>query len=248
MKLLGLPGLYQNWLMISLDPGCDFYRIKNSINFEYNSKNIQWFRKIQHYQYIDITDSTIINMYVKPENFVWYLYNFLEKTDYVGIQVKNLQEQLFTKASNTLAFDQLLKHFVESYQITKKTDQVYIRNAMIEYFYFVLSRENTFKTIAGLTDKRFINIEYEDFSNFSTLVNKLQHLHNFDLNYFKKMYRILEDTNEEYLNRKTKFKSRVISNDLDILEIAYLGSKIGTNLDWFNEEVRRSLLKEKLLV
>ena len=119
---------------------------------------------------------------------------------------------------------------------------------MIEYFYFFLARENTFKTIVGSTDERFINIEYEDFSNLSTLVNKVQHLPNFDLTHFEKMYRILVDTNKEYLDRKRNFASRVNNNDLDILEIAYLGSQIGTDLDWFNEEVRRSLLKEKLFV
>lgn len=234
--------------MSSLDSGCDFYQIENTINFEYNSKNIQRLTKWLHHPYTDKTDSTIINMYVKPENFVWYLYNFLEKTDYIGIQIANLQEQLFTKAPGTVAFDQLLKHFMESYQITENTDQTYIKNAMIEYFYFFLARENTFKTIVGSTDERFINIEYEDFSNLSTLVNKVQHLPNFDLTHFEKMYRILVDTNKEYLDRKRNFASRVNNNDLDILEIAYLGSQIGTDLDWFNEEVRRSLLKEKLLV
>jgi len=247
MKLLGLPGLYQNWLMTSLDPGCDSFQIENSINFEYRGKNIQ-FLPLHDRPYNQTTDRKIVNLYVKPENTVWYLYNFLEKTDYIGIQVKDLHEQLFTKASGTVAFDVMLKHFTGSYNITTQTDQRYIKNAMIEYFYFVFARQNEFKYLIGLTDERFINIEYEDFSDLSVLVNKLQHLPSFDLTYFKKMYKILQDTNKVYLNKKKNFANRINNTDLDILEIAYLGSQIDTDLDWFNEEVRETLLKEKLFV
>lgn len=247
MKLLGIPGLYQNWLMISLDTGCDYFQIENSINFEYGGKNIQ-FITFGDRPYNQTTDRKIVNLYVKPENFVWYLYNFFEKTDYVGIQVKDLHEQLFTKATGTVAFDDMLKHFTRSYNITTKTDQRYIRNSLIEYFYFMFTRQNKFKYLTGLTDKRFINIEYEDFSDLSILVNKLQHLPSFDLTYFEKMYKILQYTNKVYLDKKKNFANRINNTDLDILEIAYLGSQIGTDLDWFNEEVRETLLKEKLFV
>lgn len=247
MKLLGLPGLYQNWLMTSLDPGCDFFQFENNINFEYRGKNIQ-FLLMRDRPYNQNTDSIIINLYVKPKNIVWYLYNFLEKTDYVGIQVKNLHKQLFTKAPGTIAFDTLLKHFKESYKITANSNKTYIKNAMIEYFYFMLAKQNEFTYLLGLTDERFINIEYEDFSDLSILVNKLQHLPGFDLTHFKKMYKILQDTNKVYLDKKKNFAKRINSTDLDILEIAYLGSQIDANLDWFNEEVRETVLKEKLFV
>jgi hypothetical protein len=77
----------------------------------------------------------VINSYVLDENFVWYLYNFLEKTDGVGILIDNLTSDLFSKAQGTVAFDGLLKHLVDNYQLSSDQDPAYLNNAVIENFY-----------------------------------------------------------------------------------------------------------------
>ena len=136
--LLGLPGLYQNWMRATLDNTGSFQLSLNS-NFISYSTTTQWERKLD----INIQDfknqkTPVINLYVAPENFAWYLYNFLEKTDGVGILVDSLVSDLFTKAPGTMAFNSMLTHFVNSYNINSETDPVYCYNAAIEYFYFLL--------------------------------------------------------------------------------------------------------------
>jgi len=247
LKLLGLPGLYQNWLMSSLDTGCDYKIVHNHTNFIYAGTKITWCKKLE-VDFDSVQDDIVINLYVKPENFVWYLYNFLEKTDNVGIQVKHLHTHLFTRAPNTIAFDGMLKHFVESYGVNENTDIETVKNSLIEYFYFTLVQEHEFKSKVAQEHPRFINVEYDDFASYDQLVAKLENVPGFDLTYFTNMYTILKQTNFEYLNKKKQYQLHLTPVDLDILEIAYAGSTVANDLDWFNEQVRENTLKEKIFV
>ena len=231
--------------MSSLDPGCDYEIMHNNTNFEYAGKKFIWWKKTE-IDFDDVQDEIVINLYVKPENFVWYLYNFLEKTDHVGIQIKHIHNHLFTRAPNTIAFDGMLKHFVESYGVNEQTDVETLKNCLIEYFYLVLSNENEFKTKVAQTHPRFINIEYDDFSSYDLLVAKLKNVPGFDLAHFANMYTILEQTNYKYLNKKKQYQLHTTPADLDILEIAYAGSTVANDLDWFNDQVRENILNEKV--
>lgn len=246
--LLGIPGLYQNWLMSAVDYS-SVYQQLNDTNFHYKSKNITWYFKFE----TDVSSVTnydhIINCYVNEENFVWYLYTFLEKTGEIGIFVDDLINCLFTKARGTLPFDFLLTHFIQSYNITKDSTVDYCRNSAIEYFYFLLSekiKDNKFKFNAGVTytGNKYINIEYNDFLDSNLLIDKLQGLSIFNKEHFLKMYSLLSSTNGRYLNKHKNFldKLQLKNPNFDILELAHLGAlitkKTGSNLDWFNSDVR----------
>lgn len=246
--LLGLPGLYQNWILCSID-STSTYENKNT-NFYTNSSKIRWYGKLE----TDITslDSSkiIINTYVKSYNFVWYLYNFLEKTDDIGISVDNLVCDMFTKAKGTQAFNQMLSHLIKSYNLQDNMDNNYYNNSAIEYFYYSLIQKHHFKDIAGFTNPQFINIEYKDFSDVISLKNKLLHLKIFNELHFTNLYNKLTYTNFRYLNKHTIFISKLKNNqfNFDILEEAYIGfllydynSKI---LDWFNKNKREKYIND----
>lgn len=243
--LLGLPGLYQNWIMSAVDSSSEV-ALSCSNNFVTTTTQVTWIEKIN--QNLDVALSNpVINCWVHHENFVWYLYNFLEKTDGVGIQVDSLANDLLTKASNTIAFDTLLRHFVDSYNITKVSEHEYVRNATIEYFYFLLcNRDGKFKTQTQYTHNNFINIEYNEFGNETVLIDKLSTLPNFDLDHFKRQYHLLIARNIRYINKRKMFIEKVLNHNtqFDILELSYIGylvSKItGTSVDWFNPKVRET--------
>jgi hypothetical protein len=246
--LLGIPGLYQNWLMSAVDCSSKHQQL-NDTNFHYEGKNISFYRKF----ITDVGSVTnydhIINCYVDEENFVWYLYTFLEKTSEIGILVDDLINCLLTKAEGTLAFDFLFKHFIQSYDITKDSTVDYCKNSAIEYFYFLLSeknKNNEFKAKAAVnyTGNKYINIEYNDFLDSNLLIDKLQGLSIFNEGYFLKMYSLLSSTNSRYLNKHKTFldKLQLKNPNFDILELAHLGAlitkKTGSKLDWFNPDVR----------
>lgn len=247
--LLGLPGLYQNWMQAALD---DTVSVELSLdsNFISDSTKLQWERKLD----INIQDfknqkTPVINLYVSPENFAWYLYNFLEKTDGVGISVNSLVSDLFTKAPGTIAFNSMLNHFVNSYNINSETDPFYCYNVAIEYFYFLLiNQDATFKTKASFTDPGFINIEYAEFNSPHRLVNKLKKLSNFNQLWFDRMYSQLRSRNKKYLCQHQTFLTKLKNHDknFDIIETAYIGFLINQNqhtpLDWFNSDVRSSII------
>lgn len=244
ISILGLPGLYQNWLRAVLDPSSQF-SISHRINFDTHESTVHWYKKLE--TDIDSIDSKsiVINTYVADRNFVWYLYNFLEKTDAVNIKVESLVEDLGSKAVGTKAFDTLLKHFVESYNLNSHLDCEYKNNAAIEYFYFLLlDQDSRFKKITSLTNLRFLNIEYLDFSNYAVLEQKLSSIDDIDLTHVDKMYQLLRQENLPYLNRQYNFLKKLESNhkNFDILEQSYIGALLtwqsGNVLDWFNPSVR----------
>lgn len=243
IKLLGLPGLYQNWFMSAIDPTSRITFSKAN-NFITDSTQVTWIKKIDQDLNVALT-GPVINCWVHNENFVWYLYNFLEKTDGVGIQVDRLIDDLFNKAADTIAFDTLLKHFVASYSINKMLDFEYIRNSMIEYFYFLLcDQHGKFKTQTQFTHTDFINIEYNEFSDENMLINKLITLPNFDLSHFQNQYHLLNVRNIRYLNKRRMFIEKFLNHciDFDILELSYIGYLVGkitgAPVDWFNPDVR----------
>ena len=242
--MLGLPGLYQNWLQAALDPNSQF-SISHKINFYTYKSTVNWYKKLETDIDSVAQDSIVVNTYVADQNFVWYLYNFLEKTDAVNIKVESLVEDLKHKAAGTIAFDTLLAHFVESYNLNSYPDIEYQNNAAVEYFYFLLlNQDSKFKKIASLTDVRFVNIEYLDFSNYDILKQKLLPTGCIDLTHFDKMYQLLKQENLPYLNRRNNFLKKLKANDknFDILEQSYIGALLtwqsSTVYDWFNPDVR----------
>ena len=250
--MLGLPGLYQNWLLSALDQHSDF-KLQHENNFSCNQSRVNWAKKIQ----IDLSNptllhSTIINTYVSNQNFVWFLYNFLEKTSGINIRVDYLIEDLEIKAPGTIAFDSMFKHWSDSYDIGHHPDYEYRVNSAIEYFYFLLlDTQNKFKYQVGFTDPRFVNIEYSDFENKNLLKNKLSHLEIFNPVHFDCMYDLLYQRNSQYLTRRQNFVSKIKSNNkqFNILEIAYIGMLLTDQypIDWFNAQLRENMINDRWL-
>lgn len=241
--VLGLPGLYQNWLIGALDvhSRTEQHAQHNFVTF---SSSVKWLKKNELDFSQELAYDHVINLYVKNKNFVWYLYNFLEKTDGVGIMVQNLHTDLFSKANGTVAFDGMLKHFVQAYGVSSHTPVDDIKNSLIEYFYFVLIQDQSaFRQRAHLIMPDAINIEYGDFSFEQKLLDLLSCLPNLHKQHFVDRYQQLQKRNSKYLNLKSRFPDNFVSRSLDHLTTAYIGALItthtGDTLDWFNPEVRQ---------
>jgi hypothetical protein len=246
--LLGLPGLYQNWVLYALDPCAETIQ-NNNYNFTTTYSSVKWYRKME----TDLSNisillekNIIINCYVKDENFVWYLYNFLEKTDGVGLSINNLINDLISKAHGTMAFESLLKHLIESYKITENHSESYKNNAAIENFYLLLiNDEAEFKIKSGFTHPDCVNLEYRDFENVYILLDKLKHVPNFNKQHFIDSYQLLVSRNQKYITKQKKFINTInnCKNEFDLLETAYLGylqwKLQEKRLDWFNPEIRQ---------
>jgi hypothetical protein len=243
IKLLGLPGLYQNWIMSAIDSSSKVV-LRHDSNFITYSTEVIWIKKIDH-TLTEALPGPVVNCWIHNENFVWYLYNFLEKTDGVGIQVESLVDDLFNKSAGTIAFDMLLKHFVGAYNINQLSEHEYVRNATIEYFYFLLcDQKGKFKTQTQYTHNNFINLEYNEFGDKKILIDKLSTLPNFNLDHFENQYHQLSVRNVRYINKRRTFIEKFLnhSTDFDILELSYIGYLVdnitGTPVDWFNSDVR----------
>lgn len=246
--MLGMPGLYQNWLLAATDPDSQLM-FDNQSNFICQASRTKWIKKfdlsvdsLQNREFCTPTDP-VINLYVEDKNFIWYLYNFLEKTDGIGIKISSIEKDLFLLAPGTVAFDLMLKHFIESYNIDQQTTIETIKNSLIEYFYFLLiNRECDFKKKSTQTVDNAINLEYTNFQDLDILVEKLSELDYFDKDYFVKMYQVLHLRNNFYMQRKRNFKQKVTLDQLDLLETAYIGYLITKHttqpLDWYNIKIR----------
>ena len=248
-SIVGLPGLYQNWLLAVLDPESVF-KLDLENNFLCFSSRYKWIQKINVDFFTAQFSGTTVNTYVSDQNFVWFLYNFLEKTDGVGIHIDTLVTNLETKAAGTVAFDSMLKHFLESYNITLHSDLQYKNNAAIEYFYFLLlDKTSRLKTQSKFTDPKFVNIEYADFEDQDVLRKKLSHLEMFDTNHFNRMYDLLYKRNTRYLTSRRNFVNKIQSGnkEFDILETAYIGMLLTDHkpLDWFNPELRKHEINKR---
>ena len=252
VALLGLPGLYQNWLLSALDVSAQV-RMSGEHNFISHSGKINWFKKMgADLDQIPelIQTSMVINSYVLDENFVWYLYNFLEKTDGVGILVDNLTLDLFSKAQGTVAFDGLLKHLVDRYDLSINQNLSYLNNAAIENFYLMLiDQDGKFKIQTRYYHPGCINLEFRDFRNYNVLASKLDQVPGFDLSYFEDRYQHLATRNTRYFTRQKIFIDKLNSadNHFDILETAYIGwllwKLVPVRLDWFNTKIRKSSME-----
>ena len=244
--LLGLPGLYQNWLISAIDKNSTVKELSLH-NFDTKSTLVEWLKKIDT-NLTNLPNLPIVNCYVNDKNFVWYLYNFLEKTDSIGIQVSNLQEDFFRLSQGTIAFDFMLNHFVTTYNITPETDISTINNMLIEYFYFLLINEQTnFKKQSSATVTGAINIEYNDFNNVDKLIKLLSPLQ-IDIDHLTKRHQQLYLRNQRYIDKPNTFVVNYNNMCLDILEIAYVGYLITKNtnvgtLDWYNTRVRDSFIE-----
>jgi hypothetical protein len=240
--IIGLPGLYQNWLISALDPDSKF-QLTSQHNFECTRSRCTWIKKNDiDFVTAEFPNSTV-NTYVCDENFVWYLYNFFEKTNGVEIYIDSFLEHIESKAIGTVAFNFLFNHLYKHYNFADYTNHEYRTNSAIEYFYFLLlDTKNKFKTQSRFTHPQFVNIEYLDFENSTILKNKLSHLELFDSTYFDHMYSLLHQRNLKYLSMRKNFINKVLANDrkFDILETAYIGKLLTTGepLDWFNSQLR----------
>ena len=247
--ILGMPGLYQNWLMSALDPASECIESSDS-NFLSKPKTLRWARKFDaSVEQVRKQYPIVINTYVKDENFVWYLYNFLEKTDGVGIKVDNLANDLFTKASGTIAFSFMLDHFADAYNITAETATEIIDNSLVEYFYFLLMDKNSEFKIKSLREESdAINLEFDTFADYDALVTLLDQVPGFDAAHFQNMYNWLVSRNYMYMNKKQRFREKIVNHqNLDLLELAYVGYLVSnhtnTMLDWYNEDTRNSTIR-----
>ena len=86
--ILGLPGMYQNWLSAALDPESRFEQ--QGANFLTHHSRVPWLAKIE--TQTPPPADCVINMCVGYHNLVWYLHNYLEKTDAIGIRANYLVE------------------------------------------------------------------------------------------------------------------------------------------------------------
>ena len=247
--ILGMPGLYQNWLMSALDTSSECIESSDS-NFLSKPKTLRWVRKFDAgVEQVRKQYPTVINTYVKDENFVWYLYNFLEKTDGVGIKVDNLANDLFTKASGTIAFSFMLDHFADAYNITTETATEIINNSLVEYFYFLLMDKNSEFKIKSLREESdAINLEFDTFADYDALVTLLDQVPGFAAAHFQNMYNWLVSRNYMYMNKKQRFREKIVNHqNLDLLELAYVGYLVSnhtnTMLDWYNVDTRNSAVQ-----
>jgi hypothetical protein len=250
--VLGLPGLYQNWLLSALDASAVSAPDKDH-NFITHTHASTWIKKMD----LDLTtisklsqSTQVINCYVNDQHLVWYLYNFLEKTDGIGISVTTLAQDLFTLAPGTMAFDGLLKHLINEYKLTPEHNYTYKLNAVIENFYLLLiDQTSRFKQQTQFKSNTLINLEFRDFEKYDVLVSKLQQIPEFNILHFKNRYDQLVLRNAKYLDRSKIFLSKLDSyaNQFDALETAYLGWLLWNirpeRQDWFNPLTRETLLK-----
>lgn len=249
--LLGLPGLYENWLMTVLDVESKTFPGRQQNFCSTGTKTICLEKLTLNLGHWSKPVEPVVNCYVEPKNFVWYLYNFLEKTDGVDISISNMKQYVLTKAPNTVALRNLLEHFVNSYEQEFFDHAGYIDNALIEYFYFFLRSSNHFFVQqAQWINSECINIEYRDFECVDRLIDKLSGIQDFDCNKLQNLHDSLVKHNKKYLDRPRLFVQRLQRHEsnFDFLEWALIGVLIeritGTQLDWFNTKLRCNLLEQ----
>jgi hypothetical protein len=241
--LLGMPGLYQNWVMAAVDPDSKF-QLHGKQNFFCIKSKVKWLIKPGMSVYPEpAADSTIINLYVKEHNFPWYLYNLFEKTYDIKIMIDTLVQDLLNNGDKFTIFAEFKNLLL---QIDHKDN-----DAVINLFY-LLFLENKYylcKT-AEFTNPLYINIEYNDFLDRACLLEKLQHVPGFDSNHFDLLYQQLVDRNQRYFTRKQDYLDKLAgSQNFDLIELAYTGKLAsmlyGKQIDWINPKFRMAVLKTK---
>ena len=250
----GLPGLYQNWLSAVLDPQSKFN--SQGINFVTESSNVPWVSK--HSTFAESLHSThVINCFVSVQNLPWYLYNFFEKTDDIGISVDNLARDLQHRAPGTIAFNSMLDHWKSVYHIDAHSDYDYYKNSLIEYFYHWFTQPSEWRDL--LTHQHHsdhsVNIEYCDFSDPDLLYQTLNTAVTVDQAHFDQMYKLLQKGNQRFFDLPTNFNTKLLNlpdvTQLSIIELAWLGKMfsdiLNQSLDWFNPDVRHTIINANYL-
>lgn len=243
--LLGLPGLYQNWLMAAVDP-TSVFQLHGTKNFFCSKSIVKWQVKVslEDYSFIGAGD-TVINLLVHENNIPWYLYNLFEKTYDIKVQIDNFYIDLQNKASKFTLFAEFKKE-LEHYH-------VHTHDQLVHYFYkMFVDKTNFLYKYVSLYDNKFINIEYDNFTQPILLKNKLSVVPNFNSEHFDNLYKILLERNQRYLNRKQDFLSKLKNKqELDVVELGYVGKLVhdmyNKDLDWSSSALRSSILKHKNL-
>jgi hypothetical protein len=241
--LLGLPGLYQNWLMAAVDPASKV-QLHGEQNFFCAQSRVKWKIKPGTVEYPIANDQLIIlNLYVKEQNFPWYLYNLFEKTYDIRIMVDNLVDDLMSKGEQFEIFNDFKSFLLEI--------DYHDKNQVINFFYFLfLNKERYLYKDTQFVHESYINIEFDDFNHSLVLEEKLSVIPGFDSRHFNTLYQTLVDRNQRYLNRKKNFLAKIENHqELDIIETAYVG-KLATilfdkKLEWHKPAVRNTIIKHK---
>jgi len=243
--LLGLPGLYQNWLMSAVDPNSKV-QLHGKQNFFCSQSRVKWVIKTGLADYpVASDDLTVINLIVNENNFPWYMYNLYEKTYDIKIMIATFAKDIIEKGDKFSIFNDIKNDLL--YQFDDLHD-----DNLIEYFYKLFRSNNHYLHTATREYRdNYINIEFDDFAQPDLLANKLRCVPGFDLTHFSSLYKLLVDRNSKYLNKKKDFHSRLanLCLDYDIIETAYIGKLASVifnkELDWSNPIVRQTVLKHK---
>jgi hypothetical protein len=243
--LLGLPGLYQNWLMAAVDPTSKV-QLHGDQNFFCSKSQVKWVIKSGLVDYpVASDDLTVINLTVNENNFPWYMYNLYEKTYDIKIMIETFAEDIVKKGDKFSFFAETKKELL--CQFTNLTN-----DNLIRYFYKLFRSNNHYLyTATRETRNNYINIEFDDFTQPDLLCSKLSRVPGFDSIHFYSSYKLLVDRNFKYLNKKKDFYVRLTSSCLnyDIIETAYIGKLasiiFNKELDWGNPNIRQAVLKHK---
>lgn len=243
--LLGLPGLYQNWLMAAVDPNSKV-QLHGEQNFFCSQSQVKWVIKPGLADYpVASNDLTVLNLVVSENNFPWYMYNLYEKTYDIKIMIDTFAEDIIKKGDKFSIFNDTKKDLL--YQF----DNINNDN-LIEYFYKLFKSNNHYlHTATQETRNNYINIEFDDFTQPDLLCNKLSAVPGFDSTHFYSLYKLLVDRNSRYLNKKKDFHLRLASlcPDYDIIETAYIGKLasiiFNKELAWGDPVIRKTILKHK---
>ena len=244
--LLGLPGLYQNWLMAAVDPTSKV-QLHGDQNFFCAQSRVKWLIKPTLIDYpIASKDLTVINLVVNKNNFPWYMYNLYEKTYDIKIMIDNFVEDIIEKGNKFSIFEDTKTVLTDSF------DSI-TRDNVIQYFYQLFRTDNHYLQVATREIRdNYINIEFDDFNHVDLLISKLKSIEGFSQDHFKSMHDILVARNLRYLNKKKEFLSRLVedTNNLDIIELAYTGKLasiiLNKELNWADPRVRNSIMKYKI--
>ena len=262
VSLYGVIGLYQNWLMSAIDSQCSVQTSGDS-NFHCRKSYINLYVKAFTYNSLESfsVESTVVNIYVKPENFVWFLPQFFEKTYGVGISVESLADDLKNKGDKFFLFHNIKKDIESKY-----SDITY--DTLVDYIFYQFLEKPTqecpkpdmmtvdmVKYSTVISRPHYINIEYKDFYNKDIMVEKLQALPNFNLEHFSKMYELLHVRNQRYFHVYQDFTHKLKNNlPLNPIESAYvwqLANRLyGKTINWSNQKFRDLVIakeRERLL-
>lgn len=245
--LLGLPGLYQNWLMAAVDPTSKV-QLHGDQNFFCSQSRVKWLIKPGMVDYpVASNELTVLNLYVKEQNFPWYMYNLFEKTYDIKVMIDSFATDIVEKGDRFSIFNDIKIDLLTEYTTVDN-------DAAIHYFYrLFIEDQHYLHTATRQVNSAYINIEFNEFNDPNILKNKLQAVNIFDPLHFDSLYPLLLNRNQRYLNKKKEFlqKLNTAVQSYDIIETAYIGALAtrlfgGKLLEWMSEPLRNSIIKHKI--